>query len=51
MKIACQIILAIILIVTLIGSVGEKKDKDLRRNMTAICITSIVSELITFFVL
>lgn len=42
MLITFQIIMLLITVITFIGSVGEKDDKTLRNNLTAICIASII---------
>lgn len=38
---AFQTLMIAITIFTFIGSVGERENKDLRNNMTALCISSI----------
>lgn len=50
MIIAFQIILLLVLIISVIGVVGEK-EKNLRGHLTAICLASIIAELISFFLL
>ncbi len=40
MIVAFKIVLLLIVIVSFLGTVGEKEDKNLRSNMTSICIAS-----------
>ncbi|MBS4171930.1 hypothetical protein [Bacillus sp. FJAT-49736] len=49
MIIAFQIILLIVLVISFIGVIGEK-EKNLRGHLTAVCIASIIAELISFFI-
>ncbi|MBU9711079.1 hypothetical protein [Evansella tamaricis] len=51
MLIAYKIFLLSIIIITFIGTVGERKDENLRNNMTAICIASMISFLIAVLLL
>lgn len=44
---AFQIVLLIVILVSFSGAVGEKKDINLRNNMTYICIFSILTFLVT----
>lgn len=45
-----QVIILIIIVVSFLGSVGEKRDKRLRNNLTALCLASIIAfTIITWF--
>lgn len=44
---AFQIVLLILILVSFSGAIGEKKDIELRKTMTYICIFSILAFLIT----
>lgn len=47
---AFQIILLISISFTLLGVLGEKQDKELRRHLVAICLSSIAAFVITLVV-
>lgn len=46
-----KIILIIVILITFIGVIGERKDKDLRKHLTAICIVAILGFIISSLVL
>lgn len=50
MLITFQIILFIIISVCLFGVIGEQKDMELRKQLTAVCVASIVALTITFII-
>ncbi|SES02900.1 hypothetical protein SAMN05518684_106213 [Salipaludibacillus aurantiacus] len=47
MIIAYQVILILVILIGFIGAIGERKDKDLRTKMTALCIAAMVSFIIS----
>ena len=47
MVIAFQIILLIIILISFMGVVGEKEDKDLRKNLSAIIISGMASFIVS----
>lgn len=51
MLIAFKIALLLIMIISLVGVVGEEKDLQLRSHLTAICITSIIGTIATYVLL
>lgn len=51
MIVAFKIILLLIIILSFLGAVGERENKNLRDNMTAICITSIIGSLVAFIMI
>jgi len=51
MIIAFKIILLLIIVLSFLGAVGERENKNLRDNMTAICISSMFSLIVSFIML
>lgn len=51
MIIAFKIILLLIMILSFIGVIGEKENKKLRDNMTAVCLASMFSLVVAFIML
>ncbi|MCY8035617.1 hypothetical protein [Bacillus sonorensis] len=51
MIIAFKIILLLIMILSFIGVIGEKENKKLRDNMTAVCLASMISAVVAFIML
>lgn len=47
MIIAFKIIILLVIVITLIGVIGEKEDISLRNNCTAICIAGIAAFVIS----
>lgn len=51
MRTIFQALLITIIVITFLGGIGEKKDKDLRNNMIVLCVVSIVAYVVfTWFV-
>ncbi|MCY8867386.1 hypothetical protein MOE08_20260 [Bacillus spizizenii] len=48
---AFKILLMIVIFISLIGVIGETNSQELRNQMTAICITSIIALVIVFVIL
>jgi len=46
-----KVILIIIILITFLGVIGERKDTELRKHLTAICIVSIVGFIVSSLVL
>ncbi|MED4843902.1 hypothetical protein [Bacillus atrophaeus] len=51
MIIAMKIVLLLVIIISLIGVIGEDQDSQLRNHLTAICITSIIGTIATYVLL
>ncbi len=51
MLIAFKIVLLLVLIVSLMGVIGEDKDSQLRNHLTAICIAAIIGNIATYVLL
>ncbi|MCB5336304.1 hypothetical protein JS608_01058 [Bacillus amyloliquefaciens] len=51
MLIAFKIALLLVLIVSLMGVIGEDKDSQLRNHLTAICIVAIIGNIATYVLL
>lgn len=51
MLIAFKIALLLVLIISLVGVVGEEKDLQLRSHLTSICIASIIGNIVTYVLL
>ncbi|MGE9751380.1 hypothetical protein ACQP3R_00285 [Bacillus inaquosorum] len=51
MLIAFKIALLLVLIISLVGVVGEEKDLQLRNHLTAICIAAIIGNIVTYVLL
>lgn len=51
MLIAFKIALLLVLIISLVGVVGEEKDFQLRSHLTAICIAVIIGNIVTYVLL
>lgn len=51
MTIIFKVILIVIMILSFLAVMGEKKDKELRNNATALCITSITGFLLVNFII
>lgn len=48
MIIALKIVLLLIMIISLIGVIGEEKDMEIRKQLTAVCLASITGSIITY---
>lgn len=51
MIIALKIVLLLVVVISLMGVIGEDKDSQLRNHLTAICITSIIGTIVTYVLL
>ncbi|MGK9269228.1 hypothetical protein [Bacillus subtilis] len=51
MLIAFKIALLLVLIISLVGVVGEEKDLQLRSHLTSICIAAIIGNIVTYVLL
>ncbi|MFT0803691.1 hypothetical protein VSK91_20190 [Bacillus swezeyi] len=51
MIIAFEIILLLMMVLSFLGAVGEKENKKLRDNMTAVCLASMISLVVSFLML
>ncbi|MBU8594055.1 hypothetical protein [Bacillus subtilis] len=51
MIIVFKIVLLLVLIISLMGVVGENKDSQLRNHLTAICIAAIIGNIVTYVLL
>ncbi|MEC1900978.1 hypothetical protein [Bacillus atrophaeus] len=48
MIITLKVFLLLIAAISLLGVIGEEKDMELRKQLTAICLASIIGAVITF---
>lgn len=48
---AFKILLMLVIAISLIGVIGETSSQELRNQMTAICITSIIALVVAFAIL
>lgn len=51
MKIAFQIVLLVVVLLGAIGAVGERGDRQVMMNMLALCISAMISFIVTSIVL
>lgn len=51
MIIALKIVLLLVLVISLMGVIGEDKDLQLRSHLTAICIAAIIGNIVTYVLL
>lgn len=51
MIIALKIVLLLVVVISLMGVIGEEKDLQLRSHLTAICIAAIIGTITTYVLL
>ncbi|WP_176551651.1 hypothetical protein [Bacillus subtilis] len=51
MIIALKIVLLLVVVISLMGVIGEEKDLQLRSHLTAICIAAIIGNIVTYVLL
>ncbi|MDG0765224.1 MULTISPECIES: hypothetical protein [Bacillus subtilis group] len=51
MIVALKIVLLLVVVISLMGVIGEEKDLQLRSHLTAICIAAIIGNIVTYVLL
>lgn len=51
MQLAFQILMAVVIVITFIGSIGETDNEKLRNSMVAICIAAIIGYVFVTWIL